>query len=71
VARPTATASLSDREGEVLELVAKGLSNADIAARLCVSRRTAERHCRNIYAKLGVHNRVEATRWALEHGLGR
>lgn len=52
--------NLSARETEVLELVARGHTNADIAARLVVSVRTVERHLLNAYTKLGVHGRTEA-----------
>jgi DNA-binding NarL/FixJ family response regulator len=45
---------LSRREREVLELVASGLTNEEIATRLCLSTRTIERHLSNIYVKLGV-----------------
>ena len=51
---------LSAREEEVLELLASGVSNAGIAARLVLSINTVERHVHNVYAKLGVTNRVDA-----------
>ena len=51
---------LSDREIEVLRLVAEGLTNPDIATRLFLSLHTIKAHTRNIYGKLGVHNRTEA-----------
>jgi HD-GYP domain-containing protein (c-di-GMP phosphodiesterase class II)/DNA-binding CsgD family transcriptional regulator len=60
---------LSEREAEVLALVARGLSNADIAARLVISRRTAEHHVQHIYSKIGVSSRAAATLFAVEHGL--
>ncbi len=61
---------LTARQAEILGLVAAGLSNRDIAARLALSAATVERHLANLYVKLGVHNRVTATRYALAHGLG-
>jgi DNA-binding CsgD family transcriptional regulator/tetratricopeptide (TPR) repeat protein len=62
-------AGLTDREVEVLRLVAAGLANADIAARLSVSVRTVETHISAIYGKLGTSSRTAATRFAFEHGL--
>jgi predicted ATPase/class 3 adenylate cyclase/DNA-binding CsgD family transcriptional regulator len=58
---------LSRREVEVLRLVADGRTSAEIATQLFISPRTAERHVQNIYTKLGVSNRVAATRWAVQH----
>lgn len=52
--------SLTDREREILGLLAQGLSNKTIAARLYLSVRTVEGHLTNIYARLGVHSRTEA-----------
>ncbi len=60
---------LSDREVEVLALVARGLSNTEIASRLVISRRTAEHHVQHIYAKLGVSSRAAVTLFAVEHHL--
>jgi len=59
---------LSAREVEVLRLVAQGLSDADIAAQLFLSRHTVNAHLRNIYSKLGVTSRSAATRYAIDHG---
>jgi DNA-binding NarL/FixJ family response regulator len=61
---------LTQREQEILGLLAGGCSNDEIGRRLSLSTRTVERHVQNIYAKLNVHNRAEATRWAIEHGVG-
>jgi HD-GYP domain-containing protein (c-di-GMP phosphodiesterase class II) len=60
---------LSDREVEVLSLVAQGCSNAEVASRLVISRRTAEHHVQHIYAKIGVSSRAAATLYAVEHHL--
>jgi predicted ATPase/DNA-binding CsgD family transcriptional regulator/DNA-binding XRE family transcriptional regulator len=60
---------LTGRQAEILGLVSAGLSNRDIAARLVLSAGTVERHLANVYRKLGVSNRVGATRYALVHGL--
>jgi DNA-binding NarL/FixJ family response regulator len=53
---------LSPRQREVLQLLALGMDNDQIAARLYISRNTVKFHVRTIYARLGVHNRVEAAR---------
>jgi DNA-binding CsgD family transcriptional regulator len=65
----SAPAGLTPREVEVLRLVAAGLTDAQIAARLARSPRTVQHHLRAIYAKLGVATRSAATRFAFEHGL--
>ncbi len=62
-------AGLTAREGEVLKLLAGGLSNADIAERLSLSTRTINAHLTNIYGKLGVSSRGAAIRYALDNGL--
>ncbi len=62
-------AGLSDREVEVLGLVARGLSNREIAQRLVVSPRTAEHHVQHIDAKIGVSSRAAAALFAMEHDL--
>ena len=53
-------AELTERELEVLSLLAEGLHNRELAARMGISTRTVDRHCDNIYAKLGVGSRTEA-----------
>lgn len=60
---------LSERETEVLRLVAKGLSAKQIAARLVISHRTVENHVQSTLRKLQLANRVELARYAIEHGL--
>jgi DNA-binding NarL/FixJ family response regulator len=54
---------LSKREVEIAELVAKGLSNKEIATRVFLSERTIETHVSNILDKLGVNSRVEISSW--------
>lgn len=61
---------LTDREGEVLSNLAKGLTNKEIAQELMISVRTVEAHLRHIYGKLNVSSRTEAALWALENGYG-
>jgi HD-GYP domain-containing protein (c-di-GMP phosphodiesterase class II) len=62
-------AGLSEREVEVARLVAAGLSNPEIATRLVISRRTAEHHVQNIYAKVGVSSRAGLAVFVHEHEL--
>ena len=62
-------AGLSDREVEVLKALARGLSNKEIAKEGWVTEQTVKFHLSNIYRKLGVSNRTEATRFAYQHGL--
>jgi len=59
------SAELTARELQVIELLADGRSAREIAAQLEISRATARTHVTNIYRKLDVNNRVEATRWYL------
>jgi DNA-binding NarL/FixJ family response regulator len=61
--------SLTERETEVLRFVAKGLSARQIAEKLSLSHRTVENHVQATFRKLQVANRVELTRYAIEHGL--
>ncbi len=56
---------LTERELEVLQLVALGQTNREIANELVLSQRTVQRHISNLYAKIGVRNRSEATAFAL------
>ena len=60
---------LTERETEVLRLVAKGLSYKQIAERLVLSHRTVQNHVQNTLNKLQLHNRVELVRYAIEQGL--
>jgi len=59
---------LTEREGELLRLVAKGLSNPEIAERLHVAEGTVRTHLTHVFGKLGADNRVEATLFALRDG---
>ncbi|MEU6264317.1 response regulator transcription factor [Saccharopolyspora shandongensis] len=60
---------LTDRETEVLRLVAKGMTARQIAKKLVISHRTVENHVQSTLRKLQLHNRVELARYAIEHGL--
>jgi DNA-binding NarL/FixJ family response regulator len=66
---PLVPGGLSRREVEVLQLVAEGLTNAQIAERLFLSPKTVSSHLVSIFGKLGVTSRTSATRFAIEHGL--
>ena len=66
---PTAPESLTSRELQVLELLAQGLPNKSIAARLAISDQTVKFHVGSICGKLGVSNRMSAVRRAIAKGL--
>ncbi|MFC5830706.1 response regulator [Nonomuraea insulae] len=68
-AEPAEGPRLTERETEVLRLVAKGLSYRQIAERLVLSHRTVQNHVQNTLGKLQLHNRVELVRYAIERGL--
>ena len=63
-------AELTDREREVLELVARGRSNSEIARQLVISAKTVRNHVSNVFAKLQVTDRAQAIVRAREAGLG-
>lgn len=60
--------SLSERELQVVELVANGLTNQEIAEQLEISKRTVDNHISNILTKTATDNRVALVRWALQWG---
>ena len=60
---------LTARESEVVKLIAEGFSNREMATELVISEKTVERHRANILEKLGMHDRVELTRYAIRRGL--
>lgn len=60
--------ALSDRELQVVESVAAGLTNLEIAERLAISKRTVDNHVSNILTKTATGNRVALVRWALQWG---
>ncbi|MEM6447296.1 MAG: helix-turn-helix transcriptional regulator [Cyanobacteria bacterium J06642_2] len=60
--------ALSERELQVIELIADGMTNQDIAARLDISKRTVDNHISNILEKTSTSNRVALVRWALKWG---
>jgi HD-GYP domain-containing protein (c-di-GMP phosphodiesterase class II) len=66
---PPRPAGLTDREAEVLELLANGLMTKQIGQRLGISPKTADQHIQNVYAKIGVSTRAGATLFATRHGL--
>ena len=65
--KPRFPDSLTAREVEILKLLATGLTSGEVAAELCLSVATIQRHIANIYGKIGVRNRAEATAYALRH----
>ncbi|MEO6667718.1 MAG: response regulator transcription factor, partial [Nitrospiria bacterium] len=61
----------SEREGEVMELIRRGLSNRDIADRLCISERTVKSHVNRLLQKFQLKNRVQLALYTREHSLDR
>jgi ATP/maltotriose-dependent transcriptional regulator MalT len=70
-ARPSYPGGLTEREVEVLRLITQGKSNREIGAELVLSLRTVERHIVNIYSKLGIHSKAQATAYAFTHELAQ
>jgi ATP/maltotriose-dependent transcriptional regulator MalT len=68
-ALPQSAGSLSERELQVLRLLATGKTNRDIAEELFISDKTVARHVSNIFDKLGVSSRTAASAWAFQHNL--
>ena len=65
---PQPRSDLSERELEIIELVAIGLTNQEIAQRLTISKRTVDNHVSNIFTTTGAKNRVALLNWAMDHG---
>jgi NarL family two-component system response regulator LiaR len=61
---------LTEREREVLKLIAEGLNNREIAESLIISEKTVKTHVSSILGKLGLEDRTQAAIWALKHGIG-
>jgi DNA-binding NarL/FixJ family response regulator len=59
---------ISERELEIIELVAAGLTNQEIAQKLTISKRTVDNHVSNIFTKTGAKNRVALSNWAMDNG---
>ncbi len=59
---------LTEREREILQLLAEGMRNDDIGARLAISPQTVQTHVRNLLSKLGMHSKLEAVAWAVRYG---
>ena len=66
--KTAAEAGLSEREIQIVDLVAGGLTNNEIAGRLEISKRTVDNHISNILTKTATDNRVSLVRWALQWG---
>ena len=67
---PNELQGLTDREREVLEQIAQGLTNREIAEKMVISEKTVKTHVSNLLDKLNLEDRTRAAIWALKHGLG-
>ena len=67
---PDGAGPLTERQSQVLRLIARGCSNAEIAAQLHLSEHTVHRHVANIYTALDLSSRAAAAAYAVGHGLG-
>lgn len=68
VGLPAVRSNLSEREIEIIELVATGLTNQEVAKQLMISKRTVDNHVSNIFTKTGAKNRVALLNWAMDNG---
>jgi DNA-binding NarL/FixJ family response regulator len=64
----TATPQLTPREQEVLQLVARGMANKEIARRLGITEKTVKAHLTSVFQRIGVEDRTQAALWAHDHG---
>lgn len=71
LATPRMPDGLTSREGEVLALIADGLTNIEIARRLHISHATVKTHINNLFSKAGIHDRAQAVRYAYRQGLAQ
>jgi NarL family two-component system response regulator LiaR len=70
VSLPQELENLTEREREVLDLIAQGLSNHEMAEKMVISEKTVKTHVSNLLSKLNLEDRTRAAIWALKHGLG-